>query len=117
MSIARSTNVSQARSFAAAAAVVVVIDALSVGAPGLGLLGLPFVIVAIGYRNAHRPTRYVAAAWCALYLVLAVNYVAANGVDAPWGDLLFAFGGSAAVIGLLVSLFRRAAPARGLTPA
>lgn len=31
---------------------------------------------------------------CALYVVLGVNYAVANGFDAEWGDLLFAYGGT-----------------------
>ena len=30
----------------------------------------------------------------ALYVVLGVNYAVANGFDAEWGDLLFAYGGT-----------------------
>jgi hypothetical protein len=75
-------------------AAVVVVDALSVGAPGLALMAVPFAIIAARYTHGSAIGSAVVVVFCALYAVLGINYAVSNGLDAPIGDLLFAYVGS-----------------------
>lgn len=94
-----------ARTLAAAVAGIVFVDALSVGAPGLALLGVPFLLAALRFRRATRWGSALVVAWCALYVIVGVNYAIGNGFDAGWGDLLFAYPGTvvAAVLGVVAA--------------
>lgn len=82
------------RGLCAAIAAIVIVDAISVGAPGLALLAVPFLIGAAALRRESSVPMVALAVVCALYVVLGVNYAVANGFDAEWGDLLFAYGGT-----------------------
>lgn len=82
------------RILAAGVATIVFIDAASVRAPGLALLGVPFLVAAICFKRAAGWGSALLLAWCCLYVLLGVNYAVGNGVDAPWGDLLFAYVGT-----------------------
>ncbi len=82
------------RGLCAAIAAIVIVDAISVGAPGLALLAVPFLIGAAALRRGSTVPMVALAVLSALYVVLGVNYAVANGFDAEWGDLLFAYGGT-----------------------
>lgn len=82
------------RGLCAAIAAIVVVDAIAVGAPGLALLAVPFLIGAAALRRESTVPMVALAVVSALYVVLGVNYAVANGFDAEWGDLLFAYGGT-----------------------
>ena len=89
---------------AAAVAAIVVVDAISVGAPNLAILAVPFAVIAIGLRKGHLVSLLLVLLWAALYVVLALNYAVAHRFDAPAGDLLFAYvGGSAAAVMLVTT--------------
>jgi hypothetical protein len=75
-------------------ALIVVIDALSVGAPGLALIAVPFVIAAFRFKHGTVWGSALVALTCALYVLLGASYAIAHGADAPWGDLLFAYVGT-----------------------
>ena len=104
--LARLAQWSLTRKLAATAALIVIIDAASVGAPGLALLAVPFIAAAVWFRGAHVVSRVLLVAYCALYVAIAVNYAVANGVDAPAGDLLFAYVGGVVVLALAVIVAR-----------
>lgn len=99
---------SLARKLATVAALIVIVDAVSVGAPGLALLALPFVVAAVRFRGRRIVSRVLLVAYCALYLAIAINYAVANGVDAPAGDLLFAYVGGLVVLALAIVVVRPA---------
>lgn len=99
---------SLARKLATVASLIVIVDAVSVRAPGLALLALPFIVAAVRYRGRRIVSRVLLVAYCALYLAIAVNYAVANGVDAPAGDLLFAYVGGLVVLALAVVVVRPA---------
>ena len=61
---------------------------------------------AVWFRGAHVVSRVLLVAYCALYVAIAVNYAVANGVDAPAGDLLFAYVGGVVVLALAVIVAR-----------
>ena len=98
-------EVTLVRMLCAALAAVVVIDAVSVGAPGLGLLAVPFVLGAVLFRHGSMAATVALSMSALLYAVLGVNYAIGAGFDAPWGDLLFAYAGTplaVAIFGLTV---------------
>ena len=74
--------------------IIVVVDAIAVGAPGLALLAVPFLIAAAALRRESTVPMVGLALVCALFVLIGVNYAVANGFDAGWGDLLFAYGGT-----------------------
>jgi hypothetical protein len=82
------------RGLCAAIAAIVIVDAISVGAPGLALLAIPFLLGAAALRRESVVPMVALALLSALCVVLGVNYAVANGFDAEWGDLLFAYGGT-----------------------
>jgi hypothetical protein len=91
------------RSLCAALAAVIVIDAVSVGAPGLGVVALPFVAGAVFFRHGKMPATILLAACGLGFAAIGIAYAASNGLDAGWGDLLFAYLGTPialAIIGL-----------------
>jgi hypothetical protein len=91
------------RAVCAAAAAVALIDAIAVGAPGLGLIAVPFLVAAIGLRVGRTATFVLLAMWSLLILGIYLNYAIANGFDAPWGDIVGVYFGiplSAVVLGL-----------------
>jgi hypothetical protein len=91
------------RGLCAAIAAIVVVDAIAVGAPGLALLAVPFLIAAAALRRESTIPMVALTVLAAVYVLIGVNYAVANGFDAEWGDLLFAYGGTpvAAAIGAL----------------
>lgn len=94
------------RGIAAALAAIVVVDAVSVGAPGLALLAVPFAIAAWRFRAGTWWGTTLLGLWSALYVLIGANYAIANGVDAGWGDLLFAYVGTPLALALLVLTVR-----------
>jgi hypothetical protein len=83
---------------------IVIIDALAVQAPGLGLLAVPF-LAGGALRHERTLPLAVLAAFGVLYVVVGVGWIVANGSDlgdANWGDLLFAFVGTPAALGVAV---------------
>ena len=94
------------RVLCAAVGAIVVIDALAVQAPGLALLAVPFLAAALALRQGGRAASAVLVIVSALYVVAGVNYAIANGFDAGWGDLLFAYAGTpiALLAGLLATI-------------
>lgn len=82
------------RALAGAVAAIVLVDAVSVGAPGLGLLAVPFVAVAMLYRRGTTIGSAAVATLCAFYAVLGINYALGAGLDAPVADLAFAYIGT-----------------------
>jgi hypothetical protein len=89
------------RSLCAALAAVVVVDAISVGAPGLGLLAVPYIAGAVFFREGKTVGTIALGLFAALFAVLGVNYAASNGFDAGWGDLLFAYVGTAIAVAII----------------
>ena len=67
------------RLLAGGIALIVVVDALSVQAPGLALVALPFVLTAGLYRRGGRAASSAVALASCLYVVVGVNYALANG--------------------------------------
>jgi hypothetical protein len=107
------SRVMMMRGLCGAIAAIVVVDAVSVGAPGLALLGVPFLIGAVWLRQARTMPSIGLAVWSLLYVVLGVSYAAGAGFDAGWGDLLFAYGGTPAAVllmALIVQHLRSHAP-------
>lgn len=96
------------RTFAAIIAVVVVIDAAWVGAGGLALLALPFIAIALLMRSGGTPATAGAMLANAFYAVIGLSFIAANGIDAPGGDLLFAYVGTPLALASLFLLGRHA---------
>jgi hypothetical protein len=93
------------RLLCAALAAVVIVDTITVRAPGLGLMAVPFIVAAVFLRRASWPASIALTLWSALYTVVGVNYAVSNGFHAGWGDLLFAYPGTVmavAIIGLVV---------------
>lgn len=84
-------------------AAIVVIDAASVRAPFLAMLALPFLAGAVAYRHGSGPATVALALFAALYVAVGAAYAAGTGLDAGWGDLLFAYAGTpvAAFLGVL----------------
>ncbi len=99
------------RSLSAATAAVIVVDAASVGAPGLGLMAVPFLVAALGLRTARRAACTALAIWGLIYAGICLAYIISHGFDAPWGDLVGVYVGlplSAAVVGFsMLRLVRR----------
>lgn len=97
------TLLSAIRTLCGVIAAIVVVDAISVGAPGLALLAVPFIVGAVGLRRGSTLPMTGLLALSALYVLLGVNYAVANGFHAGWGDLLFAYAGTpaAAALGIL----------------
>jgi hypothetical protein len=88
-------------------AAIVVADAMSVGAPFLAFLAVPFLVAALGLRKGHLVTLVGVCLWSAFYVVLAVNYAVAHRFDAPVGDLVFAYvGGPVAAAIAVISASR-----------
>ena len=85
---------------------IVVLDAISVGAPGLALLAVPFAIIAWRFRKATWWGSTLALLFCALFVAIGVNFIIANGFDAPWGDLLFAYVGTPVTLAAGVLIVR-----------
>jgi hypothetical protein len=94
------------RGLAAVVGAIVVVDALAVGAPGLALLALPFLLAAAAIRRESTAPLVALVVVSVLYVVIGVNYAVANGFDAEWGDLLFAYGGTpvALILGGLAAM-------------
>jgi hypothetical protein len=94
------------RALCAAVGAIVIVDALAVQAPGLALLAVPFLIATVALRQAGRAWSAVLAVLSALFVAIGVNFAVANGFDAEWGDLLFAYVGTplALAAGLLAAL-------------
>jgi hypothetical protein len=82
------------RALCGALAVITIVDALSVGAPGLAVIAVPFVIGAFRFRRGNVPGTLALGACALLFAVLGINYAVGNGFDAGWGDLLFAYLGT-----------------------
>jgi hypothetical protein len=82
------------RALCGALAVIVIVDAVSVGAPGLALLAVPFVIGAYRFRRGNVLGTLAIGTFALLFAVLGINYAVSNGFDAGWGDLLFAYLGT-----------------------
>lgn len=99
-------DVDIARFAAAGVAAVVLIDVAVVRAPFLAMLAVPYVVGAVTYRGKRLVSSIVFALFAILYVVIGANFIAANGIDAGWGDLLFAYFGSLLALVLLVALVR-----------
>lgn len=82
------------RALCAAVGAIVIVDALAVQAPGLALLAVLFLIAAAALRQAGRATSAALAILSALFVAIGVSVAVANGFDAGWGDLLFAYVGT-----------------------
>jgi len=95
------------------AAAAIIVDAISVRAPGLGLLAVPFLVAALGLRVGRTVTCIGLTLWALLYVAIGVNYAVGSGFDAPWGDIIGVYVGAAcaaAVAGLsILRLARRGA--------
>ena len=93
------------RALCAGLGVIVIIDALSVQAPGLALLGLPFLLAGAALREGGRLPMAALALVSGLFVAIGVMFAVSNGFDAGWGDLLFAYAGTpvAVAIGLLAA--------------
>jgi hypothetical protein len=100
VAVVRSDSVRRLRVLSALLAAIVVVDAALVGAPGLGLLAVPFAAAAIFFRGTHRVAVVALGLWAALFALIAINYALANGFDAPGGDLLFTYVGGPLSIAL-----------------
>lgn len=94
------------RALAGAVALIVLIDTATVLAPGLGLLAVPFIIAALRYKRGTWWGSALVFVWAALFVVIGVAFIAANGFDAGWGDLLFAWAGTPVALALAVSVVR-----------
>jgi hypothetical protein len=77
------TAVRTTRRLAAAIAVVVVFDAVWVGAPFLVFMAVPFAVVAWRYRGRRVVSDVAVLVACAGYTVMGVTYMLTNGFDAP----------------------------------
>jgi hypothetical protein len=102
---ASATTTYTTRRLAAAIAGVVVFDALWVRAPFLVIMALPFAVVAWRYRGRTTAAEIALFAFCALYAVIGVMFILANGLHAPAepnearevisaGDFVFAYVGT-----------------------
>ena len=94
------------RALCAAVGSIVIVDALAVQAPGLALLAVPFLIPAAALRQAGRVSSAALAVLASLFVAIGVSFAVANGFDAGWGDLLFAYVGTplALATGLLAAI-------------
>jgi protein-S-isoprenylcysteine O-methyltransferase Ste14 len=97
------------RGLSAGVAVIVIIDAMVVGAPGLALLAVPFVAAAVMFRDGHWPATIAMLVWSLFYVAIGVAYALNNGFDAEWADLLFAYAGTALAAALAWTLVRHRA--------
>lgn len=94
LSTQRISRATMGRLLCAALALVVILDVIDVKAPGLGLLCIPFLIGAWRLRGATVWGTTLLLLFALLYVVVGVNFIAANGFDAGWGDLVFAYAGT-----------------------
>ena len=92
----------QVRTLCAALAAIVVFDAAWVQAPGLALLAVPYLVGAWRVRRGTTIGMAVLMVFAVLYVVIGVNYIAANGIDVNPGDFVFAFVGTPIAIALTV---------------
>ena len=99
-------HVMPVRALSAAIASIVVVDAIVVGAPFLAIVAVPFVVGAVALRHDGGLAEGALAAWSVLYVVVGVNYAVANGFDAPWADLLFAYVGTPLAAAIVVHFVR-----------
>ena len=112
VSIASSRPIDTKRALAALIAAIVIVDTIAVRAPGLGLLAVPFVVAAVSFPRRRVFLAALLLLWSLLFVAIGVAFVAANGFDAGWGDLLFAYVGTPASLALAVVLVRQLADRR-----
>lgn len=98
-------------------AAVVVVDALSVGAPGLALVAVPFVVAAMRFTHGTAMGSALVVVVSALYAVIGANYAVSNGLDGPLGDLLFAYVGTPLAVAAGAVALRQALAAHAHAPA
>jgi hypothetical protein len=101
------TSLLEMRVLCGVLAIVVLVDALWVRAPGLALLALPYAIGAVGMRRGRVVPTVVIALFAALYVFVGANFAIASGFDAPGGDLVFAYLGTPVAALLLIVAIRR----------
>ncbi len=77
------TTIRTTRRLSAAVAAGVVFDAVWVGAPFLVVMALPFAVVAWRYRGRTIAANVALTAFCALYVLVGVLFMLANGFNAP----------------------------------
>ena len=107
-----SREVDIARVACAGIAALVILAAVAVKAPGLGIVALPFLVGAIAYRGRRAASTIVLLVFAALLLLINVNFIIANGFDAVWSDLLSVFGGTILAVVLAAALVRHLSSGR-----
>lgn len=90
----------QVRALCAALAAIVVFDAAWVQAPGLALFAVPYLVGALRVRRGTTLGMALLMVFAVLYVVIGVNYIAANGIDVNPGDFVFAFVGTPLAVAL-----------------
>ena len=76
-------EIRRSRALAAATAACILFDIIWLRVPFLLFLPAPFAIAAWRYRGTHRVSTYLLLAWCALFIVIGVNYAVTNGFHDP----------------------------------
>lgn len=96
-------------SITAAIAVAVAVDALGVGAPGLVLAAVPFVVALLTLRHSPRAGAVIAVVGCLVVVVTAALYLAADGGLQSGFDALYVYvAAPLALVGIVaaVGVFR-----------
>ena len=107
VSVTTDRPIDTTRVLAGLVAAVVIIDTITVRAPGLGLLAVPFVVAAFFFTRRRLIPTVLLLLWSLLFVLIGVAFVASNGFDAGWGDLLFAYVGTPAAALLTFVLVRQ----------
>lgn len=116
MSLSTTDTSVRSRQLAAAIAAAVLIDVLWVRAPFLGVLAIPFALIAWRYRGGAAGS-VAAALMCGLYIVIGVSYMLSNGLHyaepgepSAWispGDFVFVYIGTPLAAWLAARAVRR----------
>lgn len=82
------------RALASLLAAIVLVAAVGVAAPVLGLLAVPFVIGVTTLGRERGWPLVLLTVFALLHVVAGTSFLMANGLDAGWSDLAFSLGGT-----------------------